>query len=96
MVKEKIDILINNINQGSAYVDFSDGVKIKINDNKYQKYIVKLFYWWENEWMPFFEDIDATCGFEYDNCLKSFSWRCEIYAYENKSLNLIYSKTNKI
>jgi hypothetical protein len=77
-------------------VDFSDGVKIKINDNKYQKYIVKLFYWWENEWTPFFEDIDATCGFEYDNCLESFSWRCEIYAYENKSLNLIYSKTNKI
>ena len=96
MVKKKIDNLINDINQEDVYVDFSNGVKIKINDNKYQKYVVKLSYLWENEWMPFFEDINATCGFEYENCLKSFSWSCEIYAYENKNLNLIYSKTNKI
>jgi hypothetical protein len=46
--------------------------------------------------MPFLEDVNVTCGFEYENYLKSFSWHCEIYAYENKNLNLIYSKTNKI
>ena len=77
-------------------MNFSNGVKIKINDYKYQKYIVKLSYLWENEWMPFFEDTNVTCGFEYENHLKSFSWRCEIYVYENKNINLIYSKTNKI
>ena len=96
MVKEKIDTLINDINQGHIDVNFSNGVKIKINDYKYQKYIVKLSYLWENEWMPFFEDTNVTCGFEYENHLKSFSWRCEIYVYENKNINLIYSKTNKI
>ena len=96
MVKEKIDTLINSTNQERIDVNFSNGVKIKINGHEYQKYIVKLSYLWENEWMPFFEDINATCGFEYKNYLKSFSWRCEIYVYENKNINLIYSKTNKI
>jgi autotransporter strand-loop-strand O-heptosyltransferase len=76
--------------------DFANGIKIKINDNKYKKYILRIFYFWGNEWLPFFEIIDAICGFEYENPINYFSWKCEIYGYKNKNLDLIYNKIHNI
>ena len=108
MVKEKIDALIgktpmlspNSIEKGSSKpeieTDFSNGVVIKIKDTKYEKYVVKLFHQWKGQWLPFFEESGATSGFEYENCIKSFSWRCEIYGYKNKNLELIYDYTHQL
>jgi len=105
MVKEKIDLLIkhqeNKIGSKKENdeppikieVDFSCGVKIKINDSRFKKYIVKLYYFWKGEWMLFYQDLDAVCGFEYENCINSFDWKCIIYKYENKKLDSIYEKT---
>jgi autotransporter strand-loop-strand O-heptosyltransferase len=104
MVKEKIDALIkdrNTIEQDNktteennldVEVDFSKGVSIKIKDNKYKNYIVKLYYLSKGEWCPFFEDLSASCGFEYENCIDSLDWKCSIYKYEDKKINLIFEK----
>ena len=106
MVKEKIDLLINHKenrieskkeNDESPVkieTDFSAGVKIKINDDRYKKYIVRLYYFWRGEWLLFFQDDCAACGFEYENCINSFDWKCIIYKYENKKLDSIYEKTH--
>jgi autotransporter strand-loop-strand O-heptosyltransferase len=108
MVKEKIDILIGKApmilpdsaekvsSKPKIEADFSNGVTIKIKDTKYEKYVVKLFHQWKGEWLPFFEESGATYGFEYENCIKSFSWRCEIYGYKNKNLELIYNHTHQL
>ena len=72
--------------------DFSAGVKIKINDDRYKKYIVRLYYFWRGEWLLFFQDDCAACGFEYENCINSFDWKCIVYKYENKKLDSIYEK----
>ena len=108
MVKEKIDILLgktpmvlpNDVEKVSSKpeieADFSNGVTIKIKDTKYEKYVVKLFHQWKGDWLPFFEESGATSGFEYENCIKSFNWRCEIYGYKNKNLELIYDYTHQL
>lgn len=94
MVKKKIDDLVKknskNLDQFQIESDFSNGIKIKINDDKYKKYVVKIFYLWEGKWLPFYEDVGAICGFEYENHIDYFSWRCEVYGYKNKNLELIY------
>jgi autotransporter strand-loop-strand O-heptosyltransferase len=100
MVKKKIDALIkkesNNIDQFQIESDFSNGVKIKINDDKYAKYIVKILYLWENKWLPFYEAIGAVCGFEYENPIDYFKWKCEIYGCKDKNLDLIYESSSDI
>ena len=108
MVKEKIDILLGKTtialpsgvekvsSKPEIEADFSNGVTIKIKDTKYEKYVVKLFHQRKGEWLPFFEESGATSGFEYENCIKSFNWRCEIYGYKNKNLELIYEYTHQL
>lgn len=100
MVKEKIDLLMvresfdhdfSLINVGISFLKYP---RIEIKDEKYPKYLVQLYTFYNDEWIIFYENADFT-PFQWYSCwvTNRQKWRFKVYAFEGDSLKLVSQKT---
>lgn len=100
MVKDKIDLLMVKESFDWDFslikfkVSFINSAKIDILDNKYQRYLINLYHFYNGEWVLYHDFVDLDPFAYYKGvCTKRLKWRWKVYAFEGDNVKLVLQYT---